>query len=108
MIRDETIRAVRERASITEVVTDVVRLRRRGAAPRALPVPHRETPSFNVSEERGFFHCFGWGEHGDVFTFVMKTESLAFPDAVARRAASAFRSRRKPATGGRPRSRSPR
>ena len=85
MIRDETIRAVRERASISEVVSDIVALRRRGRNAIGLCPFHAEkTPSFNVSEERGFFHCFGCGEHGDVFAFVMKTESLAFPDAVRR------------------------
>src|SRR5206468_8452052 len=41
-----------------------------------------KTPSFTVSEERGFYHCFGCGEHGDVFGFVMKTQSLSFPEAV--------------------------
>ena len=40
------------------------------------------SPSFTVSEERGFYHCFGCGEHGDVFSFVMKTQSVPFPDAV--------------------------
>ncbi|HJQ73733.1 MAG TPA: DNA primase [Gaiellaceae bacterium] len=85
MIRDESIRAVRERASLTEVVSDVVALRRRGRSAIGLCPFHAEkTPSFNVSEERGFYHCFGCGEHGDVFAFVMKTESLAFPDAVRR------------------------
>jgi DNA primase len=85
MIREDTIRAVRERASISEVVSDVVALRRRGRNAIGLCPFHAEkTPSFNVSEERGFFHCFGCGEHGDVFAFVMKTESLAFPDAVRR------------------------
>jgi DNA primase len=85
MIREDTIRGVRERARISEVVSDVVALRRRGRNAIGLCPFHAEkTPSFNVSEERGFFHCFGCGEHGDVFAFVMKTESLAFPDAVRR------------------------
>src|SRR5438552_3092729 len=48
------------------------------------PFHVEKTPSFTVSEERGFYHCFGCGEHGDVFAFVMKTESLAFPEAVRR------------------------
>jgi len=82
-ISDEAIRQVRERASISEVVSDVVALRRRGRSAVGLCPFHTEkTPSFNVSEERGFFHCFGCGEHGDVFGFVMKTRSLAFPEAV--------------------------
>jgi len=61
---------VRERASLSEVVSDVVALRRRGRSAVALCPFHAEkTPSFTVSEERGFFHCFGCGEHGDVFAF---------------------------------------
>ena len=82
-IRDEAIRAVRERASLIEVVSDVVALRRRSRNAVGLcPFHGEKTPSFNVSEERGFFHCFGCGEHGDVFAFVMKTQSLTFPEAV--------------------------
>ncbi len=84
-IRDEAIRTVRERASLSEVVSDVIALRRRGRSAVGLCPFHAEkTPSFTVSEERGFFHCFGCGEHGDVFGFVMKTQALTFPEAVRR------------------------
>src|SRR5437899_8841519 len=90
LIAEEAIRRVRERASLTEVVSDVVTLRRRGRSAVGLCPFHAEkTPSFTVSEERGFFHCFGCGVHGDVFAFVMRTESLPFPDAV-RRVATRF------------------
>ena len=83
-ISDDAIRTIRERASLVEVVSDVVALRRRGgrSAVGLCPFHAEKTPSFNVSEEHGFFHCFGCGEHGDVFAFVMKTQSLAFPEAV--------------------------
>jgi DNA primase len=84
-IQDEAIRDIRERASLVEVVSDVVALRRRGRSAVGLCPFHAEkTPSFTVNEERGFYHCFGCGEHGDVFAFVMKTQSLAFPEAVRR------------------------
>jgi DNA primase len=84
-IDEAAIRSVRERANLVEVVSDVVTLRRRGRSGVGLCPFHAEkTPSFTVSEERGFFHCFGCGEHGDVFTFVMKTDSLTFPEAVRR------------------------
>src|SRR2546428_6320770 len=84
-IRDEAIRAVRERASLTEVVSDVVALRRRSRNAVGLCPSHGEkTPAFAVSEERGFFHCFGCGEHGDVFAFVMKTQWIASPEALRR------------------------
>jgi DNA primase len=82
-IADDAIRVVRERANLAEVVSDVVALKRRGRSAVGLCPFHAEkTPSFTVSEERGFFHCFGCGEHGDVFTFVMKTQSVTFPEAV--------------------------
>ena len=89
-IRDDAIRGIRERASLVEVASDVVALRRRGRSFVGLcPFHVEKTPSFTVSEERGFFHCFGCGEHGDVFSFVMRVESLSFPDAV-RRVATRF------------------
>src|SRR5262249_58756904 len=82
-ISDVAIWTIRERASLFEVVSDVVALRRRGRTAVGLcPFHVEKTPSFTVSEERGFYHCFGCGEHGDVFTFVMKTQSLAFPEPV--------------------------
>ena len=79
----EAIQHIRERASLIEVVSDVVTLRKRGRTVVGLCPFHTEkTPSFTVSEERGFYHCFGCGEHGDVFGFIMKTQSLAFPEAI--------------------------
>ena len=82
-ISDAAIRTIRERASLFEVVSDAVALRRRGRTAVGLcPFHVEKTPSFTVSEERGFYHCFGCGEHGDVFTFVMKAQSLVFPEAV--------------------------
>jgi DNA primase len=82
-IAEDAIRVVRDRANLAEVVSDVVALKRRGRSAVGLCPFHTEkTPSFTVSEERGFFHCFGCGGHGDVFTFVMKTQSVTFPEAV--------------------------
>lgn len=82
-ISDDAIRTIRERASLAEVVSDVVALKRRGTRAVGLCPFHAEkTPSFTVSEQDGFYHCFGCGEGGDVFTFVMKTQSASFPEAV--------------------------
>jgi DNA primase len=82
-IQDDAIRDIRERASLVDVVSESVALRRRGRSMVGLCPFHAEkTPSFTVSEERGFYHCFGCGEHGDVFGFVMKTQALPFPEAV--------------------------
>ena len=46
------------------------------------PFHHEKTPSFSVSEEKGFYHCFGCGAHGDAIRFVMETERRSFPDVL--------------------------
>ena len=56
---------------------------RRGREYTGLCPFHKEkTPSFNVVEDKGFYHCFGCGAHGDVIGFAMQTENLGFPEAV--------------------------
>lgn len=89
-IPDETLRSIRERVSLVEVVANYVRLKKTGRNHSGLCPFHAEkTPSFTVNEERGFFHCFGCGVGGDVFSFLMRAERLEFPEAVeqlARRA----------------------
>jgi DNA primase len=74
---------LRERLSIAEIVGRRVKLTRRGREYIGLCPFHKEkTPSFSAVEDKGFFHCFGCGAHGDVIGFVMQTESLSFPEAV--------------------------
>src|SRR5215472_13275461 len=83
-IPDETLQAIRDRISIVEVISTYVSLKRAGRNHVGLcPFHGEKTPSFTVSEERGLYHCFGCGESGSVFTFVMKMERLEFLDAVA-------------------------
>ena len=48
------------------------------------PFHNEKTPSLVVVEEKGFFHCFGCGAHGDLMVFVMRRENLSFPRAVER------------------------
>ncbi len=84
-IPDETLHELRDRAGIVEVVSAHVSLRRVGRHHVGLCPFHAEkTPSFTVNEERGIFHCFGCGAGGNVFTFLMKIENLAFPEVVER------------------------
>jgi DNA primase len=79
----DTIEEVRTRAEIVEVIGAHVRLRRSGRNFTGLcPFHDEKTPSFSVSPERGFFHCFGCGAGGTVFDFVMKHEGLTFPEAL--------------------------
>ncbi|MBT0653333.1 DNA primase [Geomobilimonas luticola] len=83
MIPDDKVREVRERAAILDVISDYVNLRKSGANYQGIcPFHGEKTPSFNVNPAREIFHCFGCGVGGNVFTFIMKIEGLAFPEAV--------------------------
>lgn len=74
---------VRRGADIVRLISEHVSLRRSGASWKGLCPFHQEkTPSFNVRVEPPLFHCFGCGEGGDVFKFVMLFERVAFPEAV--------------------------
>ncbi len=82
---------LRGRLSITDIVGRRVRLIRkgRGEATGLCPFHNEKTPSFTVTEDKGFFHCFGCGAHGDVIGFVMRSEGLDFPQAVEKLAGEA-------------------
>jgi len=75
---------LRARVSLSDVVGRKVALKRKNASEFAglCPFHNEKTPSFTVSDKKGFFHCFGCGEHGDAVGFVMKTEGLSFPESV--------------------------
>jgi DNA primase len=74
---------LRARISLAEVVGRRVALQKRGREYTGLCPFHKEkTPSFNVVEEKGFYHCFGCGAHGDVIGFAMQTQNLSFREAV--------------------------
>src|SRR5215470_7513849 len=80
---ESEIEEVRSRADIVEVIGAHLRLRRAGRNFVGLcPFHNEKTPSFTVSQERGFYHCFGCGAGGTVFDFVMKSEGLTFPEAL--------------------------
>ena len=83
MIGQDTIDRVRQHTAIVALVGETVKLQKRGRSHTGLCPFHKEkTPSFHVNEERGFYHCFGCGAHGDAFRFVMETEGLSFVEAV--------------------------
>ena len=80
---DETIESVRSASDILDVVGEYVRLKRKGSNFFGLCPFHQEkTPSFSVNPELSIYKCFGCGEHGDVFSFVMRLEGMEFPEAV--------------------------
>ena len=78
----ELIDRIRESADIVAVVSEHVQLKRTGKTWKALCPFHQEkTPSFHVNPDRQIFKCFGCGEGGDVFRFLMEFEKLSFPEA---------------------------
>ncbi len=81
---------LRQRVSLASVIARKVKLQRRGREHTGLcPFHNEKSPSFTVSDEKGFFHCFGCGAHGDVIGFVMRAEGLSFPESVERLAREA-------------------
>lgn len=83
MITEEKKEEIRAAADIVEVVGDYVKLKRSGSGFIGLcPYHNEKTPSFHVSPRLGIFKCFGCGESGDVFKFVMDQEGVGFMEAV--------------------------
>ncbi|HEX3952285.1 MAG TPA: DNA primase [Stellaceae bacterium] len=81
---------LRTRISLAEMVGRRVRLTRKGREYGGLcPFHNEKTPSFYVVEDKGFFHCFGCGAHGDAIGFLMRAENLDFIEAVERLAGEA-------------------
>jgi DNA primase len=81
---------LRSRVALADLVGRRVRLVRRGREHSGLcPFHNEKTPSFYVVEDKGFFHCFGCGAHGDAIGYVMRAENLDFIEAVERLAAEA-------------------
>ena len=74
---------LRQRLSVVDVVSRRVPLVKRGQNYwGCCPFHNEKTPSFSVNEDKGFYHCFGCGEHGDIISFVMKSENMDFKSAI--------------------------
>ena len=75
---------VKQQADIVRIVGDYVKLKKAGAQNYSglCPFHNEKTPSFSVHATRQFYHCFGCGVSGDVFSFVQKVENITFPEAV--------------------------
>lgn len=81
---------LRERLSVVDVVGRRVPLVKKGQNYwGCCPFHNEKTPSFSVNEDKGFYHCFGCGEHGDIISFVMKSENVDFKTAITELAAQA-------------------
>src|SRR5436309_9475772 len=81
---------LRARLPVSDIVGRRVKLRKRGREWVGLsPFNQEKTPSFTVNDQKGFFHDFSSGKHGNIFDFVMETEGVTFPEAVERLASIA-------------------
>ena len=84
------IEELKARLRPSEVIGRHVKLKRQGREYAALsPFSNEKTPSFFVNDEKGFYHCFSSGKHGDIINFVMEIEGLSFPEAVEKLAGMA-------------------
>ena len=83
MAQDPVTEEIRRRADIVEIIGQYVQLRPAGGDnfKACCPFHDEKTPSFTVSRDKGFYHCFGCKASGNVFTFLMAQENLTFPDA---------------------------
>jgi DNA primase len=81
---------LRARLPVSEVVGRRVKLKKAGREWKGLsPFQQEKSPSFTVNDQKGFYHDFSSGKHGDIITFLMETEGLGFTEAVERLAAMA-------------------
>lgn len=82
-IPEEKVAEIKDAADIVELVSEAVLLKKTGKNFIGLcPFHSEKTPSFTVSPDKQIFHCFGCGEGGNVFHFLMKHDGLSFPDSI--------------------------
>ena len=82
-IKQNQIDDLKDRIDIVDIISEYVNLKRTGSGFKGLcPFHNEKTPSFSVSRERGYFHCFGCHERGDAISFIMKIENLNYVDSI--------------------------
>src|SRR5476651_1085118 len=76
---------LRARLPVSEVVGRRVKLKKAGKEWKGLsPFQQEKSPSFTVNDQKGFYHDFSSGKHGDIISFLMETEGVGFTEAVER------------------------
>ena len=82
-IPDDLVEEIRSRNDIVDVISSYIKLQKKGGAYFGLcPFHNEKSPSFSVSPHKQMFFCFGCGEGGNVFSFLMKYDSMTFSEAV--------------------------
>ena len=83
MVDKQVIEEIKNNANIVEVIGDVISYKRQDGTIQGSVLFHGEkTPSFNVVEDKQFYHCFGCGRSGDVFKFIEEYQGVPFMEAV--------------------------
>lgn len=84
-VRDEDIQEVRRRADLIQIASEYMQVKKAGRLFKALCPFHQEkSPSMSLDPVKGLYHCFGCSEGGDVYTLIMKLETVSFGEAVER------------------------
>ena len=79
----EYLEEIKSRLKVSTVVSKYVSVKKKGKEFVGLsPFKNEKTPSFTINDEKGFYHCFSTGEHGNIFDFLLKTQNLTFGEAV--------------------------
>ena len=83
-ITESTVEEIKARIDLADLISSYgIQVKTAGASKKACcPFHHEKTPSFNINESRGYYHCFGCGESGDAIKFVQKMDGLTFVEAV--------------------------
>ena len=82
-IPDDLVEEIRSRNDIVDVISSYIKLQKKGVSYFGLcPFHNEKSPSFSVSPHKQMFFCFGCGEGGNVFSFLMKYDSMTFSEAV--------------------------
>ena len=83
-ITESTVEEIKARIDLADLIASYgIQVRTAGASKKACcPFHHEKTPSFNINESKGYYHCFGCGESGDAIKFVQKMDGLTFVEAV--------------------------
>ena len=83
LIPQQFVENLLDRIDLAELIGSRITLKKAGANYKACcPFHDEKTPSFNVRPDKGFYHCFGCGAHGDAISFVREFEGLGFTEAV--------------------------
>ncbi len=83
MLTDEFIKELRDSISLSTIISKKVQLVKKGKNFLGLcPFHNEKTPSFNVNDDEGYYHCFGCGAHGDSISFIRNYENKSFMEAV--------------------------